>query len=83
MSTDELNNRGISFSGYYNYGSIYSGLCTTQNSNLTMASNCMNDKSEIYCVMFGRHGPPFGGMTKTESVKLIVEGKLKYFHVHP
>lgn len=74
MSTDELNNRGISFSGYYNYGSIYSGECTTQNSNLTMASNCMNDNSEIYCVVFGHREPPFGGMTKTESVKLIVEG---------
>jgi len=72
MSTDELEERGISFSGLYNYGSIFSGLCTDQNSNLTIAGNCMNNNSEIYCVVFGRFDPL---KMSTESVKLIVEGK--------
>ncbi len=47
MITEEITERGIQFSGNNN------GYCDYQYSVLTMAGNCINNNSIIYCVILG------------------------------
>ena len=69
MSSEEIVDRGISFSGYYN-----KYLCDLQYSYLTMAGNCLNNNSQIYCVVLGYYPPPNGGNSTSNTATLIVEG---------
>ncbi len=73
MSCEEIADRGISFSGYYNHYPPYQ-YCNSQDSYLTMAGNCLNNNSQIHCVVLGRYTPPSGGNTTSETAVLTVEG---------
>ena len=73
MTTEELETRGISFSGYYNYYSPYDG-CNTQYSFLYMAGNCLNNNTEVYCVILGHSPPPYGGNRTSPTALLTVQG---------
>ncbi len=73
MTTEEITERGIQFSGYYNNYPPYS-YCDIQYSVLTMAGNCINNNSLIYCVVLGYEPPPDGGNTTSNTVTLTVTG---------
>ena len=79
MSSEEITDRGISFSGYYNYFSPYYYICFSQDSYLTMAGNCLNNNSQIHCVILGDEPPPLGGNTTSNTATLTVEG---YTHLN-
>ena len=51
MTTEELETRGISFSGYYNHISPYYDRCDIQHSHLYMTVNCLNNNTKVYCVI--------------------------------
>ena len=74
MTTEEMTERGIQFSGDYNNNPPYSGNCTSQDSYLTMAGNCINNNTEIYCVILGNVPPPNGGNTTSGTATLTVTG---------
>ncbi len=74
MTTEEITERGIQISGYYNSNPPYSGFCDSQHSVLTMAGNCINNNSVIYCVILGSYPPPDGGNTTSNTVTLTVTG---------
>ena len=74
MTTEELKTRGISFSGYYNnYPPYYVG-CDYLYSLLHMAGNCLNNNTEVYCVILGHSPPPSGGNTTSSTALLAVQG---------
>ena len=73
MSSEEIADRGISFYGYYNNYPPYQN-CFSQDSYLTMDGNCLNNNSQIHCVVLGRDPPPVGGNTTSNTVTLTVEG---------
>ncbi len=73
MTTEEITERGIQFSGYYNNDPPYT-ICSGQQSYLTMAGNCINNDSVIYCVILGDGPPPDGGNTTSNTVTLTVTG---------
>ena len=75
MSSEEIADRGISFSGFYNYYPPYQD-CYFQYSYLTMAGNCLNNNSQIHCVVLGYYPPPDGGNATSNTVTLTVEGKV-------
>ncbi len=68
MTTEERTERGIQFSGYYNYYPPYI-YCDYQDSYLTMAGNCINNNSIIYCVVLG-----YEGNTTSYTATLTVTG---------
>ena len=75
MTTQELKTRGISFSGYYNnYPPYYYYYCDFQYSYLYMAGNCLNNNTEVYCVILGGSPPPYGGNTTSSTAPLTVQG---------
>ena len=74
MTTEEMTERGIQFSGYYNHYPPYAN-CDFQYSYLTMAGNCINNNTEIYCVILGRYPPPDGGNTTSNTATLTVTGE--------
>ena len=45
MTTEEMTERGIQFSGYYNHYPPYVDGCDIQHSELTMAGNCINNNT--------------------------------------
>ena len=49
MITEELETRGISFSGYYNHNPSYYDRCDIEHSHLYMTGNCLNNSTK-YCV---------------------------------
>ena len=53
MTAEEIGERGLSFSGYYNYYPPYYSFCEIQYSYMTVAGNCLDNNSEIYCVILG------------------------------
>ena len=55
MTAEEIEERGLSFSGDYNYNPPYSSVCKIQYSYITLAGNCLNNNSEIYCVILGAY----------------------------
>ena len=73
MTTEELETRGISFSGYYNQYPPYDG-CYYQHSYLHIAGNCLNNNTEVYCVILGQSLPPFSGNTTSSTALLTVQG---------
>ena len=74
MTSEEIEKRGMNFSGYYNnYPPYYYG-CDTQYSYMTIAGNCLNNNSGIYCVIVGREPPPYGGNRTSNTANLTVHG---------
>ena len=73
MTAEEIENRGMRFSGYYNYIPQYYYDCVSQTSYLTIAGNCHNNNSEIYCVI---HGDSNYGTRTSSFAYLTVKGKL-------
>ena len=74
MTIEELETRGISFSGYYNNYPPYYFRCDFQYSYLHMAGNCLNNNTEVYCVILGGSPPPSGGNTTSSTALLTVQG---------
>ena len=74
MTTEELETRGISFSGRYNRYPPYKYRCATQRSHLYMTGNCLNNNTEVYCVILGDKPPPSGGNTTSSPALLTVQG---------
>ena len=71
MTNDEKVERGLNFSGNYNQNYPYSGICDYLSSYLTMAGNCLNNNTEIYCVILGREY----SQKTSGNVTLTVEGR--------
>ena len=71
MTTEEMTERGIQFSGHYTNNPPYSGNCTSQDSYLTMTGNCINNNTEIY---WGSDPPPDGGYKESGTATLTVTG---------
>ena len=72
MTAEEIEERGLSFSGYYNhYPPYYSG-CDTQYSYMTIGGYCLNNNSEIYCVILGT---AVYGSKSSSPVYFTVKGK--------
>ena len=74
MTSGEIAERGISFGGFYNYYPQDFYYCYLQHSYLTMAGNCLNNNTQIYCVILGTEPPPDGGNTTSNTATLTVEG---------
>ena len=75
MTSEEIEDRGMSFSGYYNNYPPYYYYCDIQYSHMTIAGNCLNNNSEIYCVILGTYPPPDGGNTTSSVANLTVNGE--------
>ena len=75
MTTEEMTERGIQFSGDYNNFHPYFFFCHIQDSYLTMAGNCINNNTEIYCVILGSEPPPDGGNATSDTATLTVTGE--------
>ena len=52
ISSEELATRGISFSGSYNHYPPYQ-YCYIQYSYLSITGNCLNNNTEIQCILLG------------------------------
>ena len=74
MTTEELKTRGISFSGYYNHNPPYYIGCDIQHSLLNMTGNCLNNNTEVYCVILGGSPPPYGSNATSPTALLTVQG---------
>ena len=74
MTSEEIAERGINFSGNYNNYPPHEYKCVSQKSYLTMAGNCLNNNSNIYCVILGDTPPPNGGITTSNVATLTVQG---------
>ena len=72
MTSAEIEKRGMNFSGYYNYNPPYYSFCNAQYSYMTIAGNCLNNNSEIYCVILGAY--PLQNVT-SRIANLTVKGK--------
>ena len=53
MTNETLQDRGIEFGGYYNHHPPSYFDCDIQHSYMTIAGNCLNNNTEIYCVILG------------------------------
>ena len=72
MTETERSGIGMNFSGDYNQVSDfpYSGECNYQHSYMTLPGNCLNNNSEIYCIIIGRSS----GFKKSDVANFKVEG---------
>ena len=57
MTTEELETREISFSWCYNLNPPYYDGCDIQHSHLYMTGNCLNNNTEVCCVILGNTTP--------------------------
>ena len=55
MTNEMLHERGITFSGNYDFNIPYGG-CDSLESNMTITGNCLNNNTEIHCVILGLYG---------------------------
>ena len=74
MTSEELETRGISFSGYYSHFPPYYSGCDILHSELHIVGNCFNNNTEVYCVILGDTPPPSGGNTTSSTALLTVQG---------
>ena len=81
MTTEELETRGISFSGDYNHYLPYYIGCNTQYSLLHMTGNCLNNNTKVNCVILGGSPPPSGSIGISSTVLLTVQGYVLYIIV--
>ena len=77
MSLEEITRRRIHID-YLFYSQPYSG-CHPQYSYLTLAGNCLNNNTQIYCVILGDMPPPLGGNTTSATANLTVIGIYGWF----
>ena len=71
ISSEELATRGISVSGYYNHYPPYNQSCDLQYSFLYIAGNCLNNNTEIQCMILGS-APPYNDTSPART--LTVQG---------
>ena len=69
MIIEELETRGISFSGDYNHDSSYYDGCDILHSELHIAGNCLNNNTEVYCVILG-DTPPYNAISSSSILKV-------------
>ena len=75
MSSGEIADRGISFTGNYNRFAPYEHGCEVQYSYMAMAGNCLNANSKIICVVPGTYPKkPEGGNTTSKTATFTVQG---------
>ena len=58
ISSEEFATRGISFNGYYNRYPPYNQSCYRMYSYLYITGNCLNNNTEIQCMLLGS-APPY------------------------
>ena len=58
ISSEELATKGISFGGSYNDYLPYNQSCVFMHSFLYIAGNCLNNNTEIQCMILGS-APPY------------------------
>ena len=74
MSLEEITRRKINIHYlFYSNSQPYSD-CDIQYSYLTLAGNCLNNNTQIYCVILGDMPPPLGGNTTSATANLTVIG---------
>ena len=71
ISSEELTMRGISFSGSYNHYPPYNQSCDIQYSYLYITGNCLNNNTEIQCMVLG-YAPPYNDTRPAKT--LTVQG---------
>ena len=71
ISSEELTTRGISFSGSYNHYPPYYQFCDIQHSYLYITGNCLNNNTEIQCMILG-YAPPYNDTSPART--LTVQG---------
>ena len=71
ISSEELATRGISFGGYYNHYPPYNQSCLFHESYLYITGNCLNNNTEIQCMILGS-APPYNDTSPTQT--LTVQG---------
>ena len=71
MTSETLQERGMQFDGYYNYYPPYYYGCDWQFSYMTITGNCLNNNTEIYCVILGSDPPSLGGGNATSPIANI------------
>ena len=77
MTTEELEMRGISFSGNYNYFPPHFFPCHPQHSYLHITGSCVNNNTEVYCVIVGNLPLPFNNYTTSSIIaNLTIKGYL-------
>ena len=74
MSLEEITRRKINiYNKFYWISQPYS-LCHPQHSYLILAGSCLNNNTQIYCVILGDTPPPLGGNTTSATANLTVFG---------
>ena len=81
MTSETLQERGIQFGGYYNYYPPYYYGCDWQYSHMIITGNCLNNNTEIYCVVLGDYPPPYGGNTTSPIVNITVSGNIDLYTI--
>ena len=74
MTNETLQERGIQFRGNYNHHPPYKNGCDIKYSYMTVSGNCLNNNTEIYCVILGSDPPPNGGNTTSPIANITVSG---------
>ena len=71
ISSEELATKGISFGGSYNHYPPYNQSCLFMHSFLYIAGNCLNNNTEIQCMILGS-APPYNDTSPART--LTVQG---------
>ena len=76
MTNETLHERGIVFGGYYNNHPPFIWICDWQHSYMIIPGNCLNNNTQIYCVVLGDIPPPDGGNTTSPITNIAVSGNI-------
>lgn len=80
MTSQEISNRGLNFNGTYNQHQLYGNYsCSLQFSVLELDSSCVNNNSQIYCVIFGDSSE---GNTTSNTSTITIQGLLYKVHIY-
>ena len=71
INSEELATRGISFGGSYNHYPPYNQSCLLMYSYLYITGNCLNNNTEIQCMILGS-APPYNDTSPART--LTVQG---------
>ena len=77
ISSKKFATRGISFSGSYNHYPPYNQSCYRMYSYLYITGNCLNNNTEIQCMVLG-YAPPYNGTRPAQT--LTVQGMMNLCH---
>ena len=69
ISSEELTMRGISVSGSYNHYPPYNQSCYGMYSYLSITGNCLNNNTEIQCMVLGS-APPYNATRPARTLTL-------------